>query len=237
MNHRLGYSSSTAKPAEVSNQRNGKSAKTVLIEDGPIRIEAPRDRDGSFQPLLIPKHERRFTGFDGKIVAMYARGMTVREIQAFLLVQYGTAVSPDFINSVTDEVMAEVAASVCDDVSFRSKLSPICRAGTRFSWPPGAGDSDSIEARPLPIDLDVLAQPTKHRQMQLLPHTSGLPVPYTTRAVRIVVTVRLLSSRSDRARRNPIPRALCHSGTVCVFPSTLDCRSWKQCIHALGRWK
>ncbi|NIE85059.1 MULTISPECIES: IS256 family transposase [unclassified Burkholderia] len=110
MNHHLGYSSGAAKPAEVSNQRNGKSTKTVLTEDGPIRIEVPRDRDGSFQRLLIPKHERRFTGFDDKIVAMYARGMTVREIQAFLLEQYGTEVSPDFISSVTDEVMAEVTA-------------------------------------------------------------------------------------------------------------------------------
>jgi putative transposase len=55
----------------------------VLTEDGPLRIEVPRDRQGSFEPLLIPKHERRFTGFDDKIVAMYARGMTVREIQGF----------------------------------------------------------------------------------------------------------------------------------------------------------
>ncbi|WP_042589460.1 IS256-like element ISRso7 family transposase, partial [Ralstonia solanacearum] len=79
-------------------------------EDGPIRIEVPRDRDGSFEPLLIPKHERRFKGFDDKIVAMYARGMTVREIQGFLLEQYATEVSPEFISSVTDEVMAEVTA-------------------------------------------------------------------------------------------------------------------------------
>ncbi|EJS3854382.1 IS256 family transposase, partial [Pseudomonas aeruginosa] len=79
-------------------------------QEGPIRIDVPRDREGSFAPLLIPKHERRFTGFDDKIVAMYARGMTVREIQGFLLEQYGTDVSPDFISSVTDEVMAEVTA-------------------------------------------------------------------------------------------------------------------------------
>ena len=65
---------------------------------------------GSFEPLLIPKHERRFTGFDDKIVAMYARGMTVREIQGFLAEQYGTEVSPDFISSVTDAVMTEVTA-------------------------------------------------------------------------------------------------------------------------------
>lgn len=110
MNHHLGYPSGAAKPADVANQRNGKGAKTVLTEEGPVRIEVPRDRDGSFAPLLIPKHERRFTGFDDKIVAMYDRGMTVREIQGFLLEQYATEVSPEFISSVTDEVMAEVTA-------------------------------------------------------------------------------------------------------------------------------
>jgi hypothetical protein len=110
MNHHLGYPSGAAKPATVTNQRNGTGAKTVLTEDGPMRIEVPRDRDGSFEPLLIPKHGRRFTEFDEKIVAMYARGMTVREIQGFLQEQYGTEVSPEFISSVTDEVMAEVTA-------------------------------------------------------------------------------------------------------------------------------
>jgi putative transposase len=81
-----------------------------LTDDGPLRIEVPRDREGSFEPVLIPKHERRFTGFDDKIVAMYARDMTVREIQGFLAEQYGTEVSPEFISSVTDAVMAEVGA-------------------------------------------------------------------------------------------------------------------------------
>ncbi len=81
-----------------------------MTEDGPLRIEVPRDRSGSFEPLLIPKHERRFTGFDDKIVAMYSRGMTVREIQGFLAEQYGTEVSPDLISSVTDAVMSEVTA-------------------------------------------------------------------------------------------------------------------------------
>ena len=92
------------------NHRNGSTGKTVLTENGPLRIEVPRDREGSFEPLLIPKHERRFTGFDDKIVAMYARGMTVREIQGFLAEQYGTEVSPEFISSVTDAAMAEVTA-------------------------------------------------------------------------------------------------------------------------------
>jgi len=110
LSHHLGYPPGTAKPEEAGNQRNGKSAKTVLTEDGPLRIEVPRDRAGSFEPILIPKHERRFTGFDDKIVAMYARGMTVREIQGFLAEQYGTEVSPEFISSVTDAVMTEVTA-------------------------------------------------------------------------------------------------------------------------------
>ncbi|MFT4191890.1 MAG: IS256 family transposase [Comamonas sp.] len=108
MSHHLGYPPGAARPEQAGNHRNGRSAKTVLTEDGPLRIEVPRDRAGSFEPLLIPKHERRFTGFDDKIIAMYARGMTVREIQAFLAEQYATEVSPEFISSVTDEVMAEV---------------------------------------------------------------------------------------------------------------------------------
>ena len=110
LSHHLGYPSGGEKPGEVSNHRNGVSSKTVLTEDGPLRINVPRDREGRFEPVLIPKHERRFTGFDDKIVAMYARGMTVREIQGFLAEQYGTEVSPEFISSVTDAVMAEVTA-------------------------------------------------------------------------------------------------------------------------------
>ena len=110
LSHHQGYPPGSARPEEAANQRNGTSAKTVLTEDGPLRIEVPRDRAGSFEPILIPKHERRFTGFDDKIVAMYARGMTVREIQGFLAEQYGTEVSPEFISSVTDAVMAEVTA-------------------------------------------------------------------------------------------------------------------------------
>jgi putative transposase len=106
----LGYAAGQAPPGKTNNHRNGVSAKTVLTDTGAVRIEVPRDREGSFEPLLIPKHERRFTGFDDKIVAMYARGMTVREVQGFLAEQYGVEVSPEFISSVTDAVMAEVTA-------------------------------------------------------------------------------------------------------------------------------
>ncbi|PAU58514.1 IS256 family transposase, partial [Pseudomonas sp. PICF141] len=110
LGHHLGYPPGAQRPEDGTNQRNGNSGKTVLTGDGPLRLDIPRDRDGSFSPILIPKHERRYTGFDDKIIAMYARGMTVREIRAFLSEQYGTDVSPDFISSVTDEVMAEIGA-------------------------------------------------------------------------------------------------------------------------------
>jgi putative transposase len=110
MNLHLGYRPGDPKPAGQANERNGASGKTVITDRGPVRVDLPRDRDGSFEPILIPKHERRFTGFDDKIIAMYARGMSVREIQGFLAESYGTQVSPDFISSVTDEVMAETIA-------------------------------------------------------------------------------------------------------------------------------
>ena len=110
LGHHLGYPAGGTKPDAASNQRNGSTGKTVLTGEGPLRVEIPRDRDGSFNPILIPKHERRFTGFDDKIIAMYARGMTMREIQGFLLESYGVEVSPEFISSVTEAVMAEVSA-------------------------------------------------------------------------------------------------------------------------------
>jgi len=97
----------------------------VLTEGGPLRIEVPRDRQGSFEPLLIPEHERCFTGFDDKIVAMYARGMTVREIQAFLAEQYATEVSPEFLRRRqpfkdggfgANSVLGNVCISVCAGV-------------------------------------------------------------------------------------------------------------------------
>jgi len=110
LSQHLGYKPGEDKPDGQSNERNGASGKTVMTDKGAVRIEVPRDRAGSFEPILIPKHERRFTGFDDKIIAMYARGMSVREIQGFIAESYGTQVSPDFISSVTDEVMAETLA-------------------------------------------------------------------------------------------------------------------------------
>ena len=108
LSHHLGYAPGAERPEAVTNQRNGVTAKTVLTGDGKLRIETPRDRDGSFEPLLVPKHARRFTAFDDSIIALYARGLTVREIQGYLAETYGTEVSPDLISTVTDGVLAEV---------------------------------------------------------------------------------------------------------------------------------
>ena len=84
-------------PRDTTTHRNGTGSKTVLTDDGLLGIEVPRDREGTFEPRFIPKHERRFTGFDDKILALYARRMTVREIQGFLAQKYAVEVSPDLI--------------------------------------------------------------------------------------------------------------------------------------------
>src|SRR5438046_7172997 len=88
LTHHLGYPSGGIKPEETTNHRNGTGGKTVLTDDGPLAIEVPRDREGTFEPRFIAKHERRFTGFDDKILSLYARGMRVREVQGFLAELY-----------------------------------------------------------------------------------------------------------------------------------------------------
>jgi putative transposase len=91
-----------------SNSRNGYGKKTVLTDTGRMGLEVPRDRLSSFDPQLIAKYQRRFPGFDEKIVSMYARGMTTREIQGHLRDLYGIDVSPDLVSAVTDAVLEEV---------------------------------------------------------------------------------------------------------------------------------
>jgi putative transposase len=104
----LGYEKGDPAGRGSGNSRNGTSAKTVLTEDGEVQIEVPRDRAGTFEPLLIAKGQTRFEGFDDKIISLYGRGMTVGEIQGHLAELYGTDVSPDFISKVTDAVLEEV---------------------------------------------------------------------------------------------------------------------------------
>ena len=104
----LGYEKGDPAGRGSGNSRNGTSSKTILTEDGEIPIAIPRDRVGSFEPQLIAKGQTRFDGFDDKILSLYARGMTVREIQGHLAEIYGTDVSPDLISRVTDGVLEEV---------------------------------------------------------------------------------------------------------------------------------
>ena len=96
--------------SEAGNSRNGYGRKTVTTGTGKIELEIPRDRAGSFDPALIAKYQRRFPGFDEKIISMYARGMSVREIAGHVRELYGVEVSPDLISAVTDAVLEELAA-------------------------------------------------------------------------------------------------------------------------------
>src|SRR3954454_12041418 len=108
LSNHLGYEKHDSVGRGSGNNRNGGSRKKVQGDFGAVEIEVPRDRNGTFEPKIIPKHERRFTGFDDKILSMYARGMTTREIQAHLEEIYGVEVSPTLISNVTEAVQDEV---------------------------------------------------------------------------------------------------------------------------------
>ena len=108
LSEHLGYEKGDPAGRGTGNSRNGTSSKTLLSEDGEVEIAIPRDCAGSFEPQLIPKGRTRFDGFDEKILSLYARGMTVREIQGHLAELYGVEVSPDLISRVTDAVLDEV---------------------------------------------------------------------------------------------------------------------------------
>lgn len=97
-----------AKQGQAGNHRNGSSSKTVLTPNGELELAIPRDRLATFEPQLVAKYQRRLPGFDDHVISMYARGMTVREIQGHLQQLYGLQVSPDLISSITDEVLADV---------------------------------------------------------------------------------------------------------------------------------
>ncbi|TLS74455.1 IS256 family transposase [Mariprofundus erugo] len=110
MEHHLGHARHDAVTNSTGNARNGRSSKILKGEFGELPIEVPRDRHGSFEPQIVGKHQRRWTGFDDKIISLYARGMPVREIQSHLEEMYGTEVSPTLISSVTDAVTDEAKA-------------------------------------------------------------------------------------------------------------------------------
>jgi putative transposase len=100
MAEHLGHDKNKPVASPKGNTRNGKSKKTLKGEFGELPIDIPRDRDGSFEPQIVPKHQTRWTGFDDKILSLYARGMTVREIQAHLEEMYSAEVSPTLISTV-----------------------------------------------------------------------------------------------------------------------------------------
>ena len=108
LTHHLGYPKHDPAGRGSGNARNGVSKKTVQGDFGQAEIEVPRDRNGTFQPQIVPPHERRFTGFDDKILSLYARGMTTREIQGHLQEVYGVEVSPSLVSAVTEAVIEEV---------------------------------------------------------------------------------------------------------------------------------
>jgi putative transposase len=106
----LGYAPHQEPPGGTGNTRNGSSPKTLLTEHGAVRINAPRDRNGSFEPAIVRKRQRRFEGFDEKILALYSRGLSTRDIEAHLADIYGVNVGRDLISRVTDGVMDDVRA-------------------------------------------------------------------------------------------------------------------------------
>lgn len=110
LTHHLGYVKHDPAGHNSGNSRNGVTRKTVKGEFGEIVVDTPRDRNGSFEPQILGKHQTRFDGFDDKILSLYARGMTTREIQGHLQEMYGVEVSPTLISDVTDGVLDEVKA-------------------------------------------------------------------------------------------------------------------------------
>lgn len=108
MEAQLGYEKHGSQVA--SNRRNGTSEKTIITQTGPVNIDIPRDREGEFEPILIPKHQRRFPEMDQKIITMYAKGMSMRDIQSTLEELYGFKASPELISQVTDDVLESVTS-------------------------------------------------------------------------------------------------------------------------------
>ena len=106
--HHLGYDKHSPEGKNTGNSRNGKSSKTLKSDHGELDISVPRDRNAEFNPQIVKKGQRRFTGFNDKILSMYARGMTTRDIQSHLEEIYGVEVSADLISAVTDGILTEV---------------------------------------------------------------------------------------------------------------------------------
>lgn len=110
MTAHLGYEKHAQEGRDGGNSRNGKTGKRVKTDTSDLDLEVPRDRDGTFDPVMVAKGQRRLPGFDEKVIALYARGMTTREIQGHLKELYQVEVSPTLISAVTDAVLEDVRA-------------------------------------------------------------------------------------------------------------------------------
>ncbi|TCK16751.1 mutator family transposase [Ancylobacter aquaticus] len=146
---------------EAGNSRNGYGRKTVTTETGRIELDIPRDRQATFDPQLIAKYQRRFPGFDDKIVSMYARGMSAREIVGHLRELYGIEVSPDLVSAVTDAVLEDIAT--WQDRTSRSAVSAFksCeRIGMAFSKAGDPCSVSSVTACAMPCILRLLSMMT-----------------------------------------------------------------------------
>jgi putative transposase len=110
LSEHLGYAAGQAPPGGAGNARNGRPGKTILTDQGPLRIRSPRDRKGTFEPQVVKKRQTRWVGFDDRVISLYARGLTVREIQGHLAEIYGAEVSPDLISKITDTVLQDAKA-------------------------------------------------------------------------------------------------------------------------------
>jgi transposase-like protein len=151
----LGYKPHQEAPGGIGNTRNGSIPKTLSTEHGPVQIKTPRDRRGSFEPKIVRKRQRRFEGFDEKILALYSRGLSTRDIEAQLADIYGVKVGRDLISRVTDAVLDDVRAwqqRALNDVYPVLFLDCLMlkirrRLGAAQGLLPGAGDRHVRRAR------------------------------------------------------------------------------------------
>jgi putative transposase len=139
MTMHLGYEPGDTAGWGSGNNRNGTSAKTVLTEIGPIDLDIPRDRNGTFDPQLVPKGARRLDGFNQNIIHLYARGMSTRDIRRELGRMYGIEVSPALISKVTDGIIDELNQWQARPLDAAWLLTIVANLGRRFAWLIGHG--------------------------------------------------------------------------------------------------
>jgi hypothetical protein len=214
LSHHLGYGPAEAKPELTTNHRNGTSGKTVLTDDGPVPIEVPRDREGTFEPQLIGKHERRLTGFDDKIIALYGRGLTAREIQASLKDMYAVDVSPDLIGRTA------ISTPKANPVAPKSHV----RSTTTRTFSVTTTDDLSRVGHPLAVSMIL------HLQISCAANKAGKEFVSSFRLFRIVLTAGIEVRIGGCDRFYEIEVDCCHDfcGT-CSVSLELGVRSL--CLH------